>query len=105
MTTIDKQTIRQLVQESFAETKTNNFGAIGHPEEKIWAKIDCGFAAGDDPLYPYYKTEIGDFFWTPAEAYKKFYPDAQVEDKDLTVLSIVFASDDHTRELQRKRCV
>mgnify|MGYP002590111329 FL=1 len=103
MTTIDKQTIRQLVQESFAETKTNNFGAIGHPEEKIWAKIDCGFAAGDDPLYPYYKKEIGDFFWTPAEAYKKFYPDAQVEDKDLTVLSIVFASDDHTRELQRKQ--
>ena len=23
---------------------------------------------------------------TPAEAFKKFYPDAQVEDKDLTVL-------------------
>lgn len=101
MTIIDKQTIRQLVQESFAATKSNNFGAIGHPEEKIWARVDCGFAAGDDPLYPYYKKEIGDFFWTPAEAYKKFYPDAPVKDEDLTVLSIVFASDDRTRELQR----
>ena len=101
MTTIDKQTIRQLVQESFAETKTNNFGAIGHPKEQIWAKVDCGFAAGDDPLYAYYKKEIGEFFWTPAEAFRKFYPEAQVEDKDLTVLSIVFASDEHTRELQR----
>ncbi len=103
MTTIDKQTIRQEVQQAFAENKLNSFAAIGYPEEKIWAKIDCGFAAGDDPLYAYYKKEIGEFFWTPAEAFRKFYPEAQVEDKDLTVLSIVFASDERTRELQREQ--
>ena len=101
--TYGKAEIRAAVAEAFAATERNSFAAIGFPEEKIWEKIDCGFAAGDDPLFAFYKQDIGDFFWTPAEAFRKFYPDAPVKDSDLTVLSVVFASDERTRELQRKQ--
>ena len=103
MTTMDKQAIKQAAQAAFAATKSNSFAQIGYPEEKIRAQIDCGFAAGSDPLFAFYQQDIGDFFWTPAEAFRKFYPDAQVTGQDLTVLSVVFASDHRTRELQRQQ--
>ncbi|NLF80316.1 MAG: 4Fe-4S ferredoxin [Clostridia bacterium] len=87
---LTKEQIIALAQESLDESRLNNFSAIGYPKEKIWAGLDAGFAAGDDPLFAFCRRDIGDFYWSPAEAFRQIYPESRAGDSDLTVLSLCF---------------
>jgi epoxyqueuosine reductase len=63
---------------------------LGLPSpEPAWDQPLVGFAAGDDPLWQECKDHIGDFFWTPQEAFNLTYPQAPAEPEELGVVAWV----------------
>lgn len=61
-----------------------------------------GVAAGDDPIWDSYKTHVGPFHWTPAEAFALAYPGETVEPSELAVVSWVLPQTEATRKDHRK---
>ena len=74
-----KETVRGYVNESPENTLKNETG------EKAWADPLVGFSSGADPLYPFYKEDIGSFFMTPVEWLKAAYPEIEVDPGELRV--------------------
>jgi len=66
--------------------------------EKAWGEPIIGFAKGDDPIFDQLKDHIGDFYWTPPEAYKLAFPKDDVKTKNLTVISCIFPQTKKTKE-------
>lgn len=97
---MQKNEIIRIAKEELAKSEGNNYAALGFADDKIWVNVELGFAAGDDPLFAEFKQDIGDFFWLPEEAFAKFYPREPVNAKDLTVISLCYAIDDNTRNIQ-----
>ena len=121
-----KDMVSSIINDAVRNSKLNNFKVIDLPEEPMWYMPIIGFAAGDDELFEYYKKEIGDFYWTPKEAFElKYKPETQVEDiksnssiienayksdknktevraEDLTVISFAFAQTAETKKVQRE---
>ncbi len=56
--------------------------------DKAWAEPLVGFSRGDDPIFEFFKRDIGPFFWTPLEAFSQFFPDSDTA-RDLAVISWV----------------
>lgn len=81
----------------------NNFAALGHKEEKMWEPPLVGFASGDDPLFQFYKEEIGAFYMTPVEVFKTKYTDMDVKGEDLTVISLAFSQSAATKKAQARQ--
>jgi epoxyqueuosine reductase len=71
--------------------------------EKSWDDVLVGFSRGDDPLYAFFKADIGAFYWLPAEAFAFAYPDAEVLPDELTVISWVLPQRDVTKADNRKQ--
>lgn len=69
-------------------------------QEPAWADPLVGFASGDDPLFGEIREHIGDFYWTPREAFGKAYPDARAG--HLTVISWVLPQTAATKRDHRK---
>ncbi len=57
--------------------------------DKAWAEPLVGFSRGDDPVFEFFKRDIGPFFWTPLEAFSQFFPDSGTMAGDLAVISWV----------------
>lgn len=60
-----------------------------------------GFARGDDPLWDFLKADIGEFLWTPAEAFGLAFPVARAEPSELTVVSWILPQTEATRTAHR----
>ncbi len=73
--------------------------------EKAWADPIVGFSRGDDPLYQFYKKNIGTFYWTPLEILNKIFPQLRVTPDQLTVISWVLPHTDATKLDNRKQSV
>lgn len=73
--------------------------------EKAWADPIVGFSRGDDPLYQFYKEDIGAFYWTPLEIFNKTFPQLKVAPDQLTVVSWVLPHTDATKSDNRKQTV
>lgn len=101
--TRDKETLRSAIAAAVEEAAGNHFGAIGRPEQRMWAAPLIGFAAGDDPFFRFFKDDIGPFYWTPAEAFALGRPDLPSHDGDLVSISLVFPQEEATRAEQRGR--
>lgn len=97
---MDKKELTALLCEQFDKCETNSFKALGHAEERIWEKPMIGFAAGDDPLFQFFKDDIGEFYMTPAEIFMTKYPGADVRNEDLTVISLGFSQTAGTKKDQ-----
>lgn len=97
-------TIRTIIRETFENLEKNNFGVLGKPEEKMWENPLIGIAAGDDPYYSFLKEHIGDFHWSPAEAFSMKYGDAPEAGK-LRVISLIFPQTEETKIMQSKQHV
>ena len=65
--------------------------------EKAWAEPLVGFSAGDDPLYQFYKSDIGDFFWSPLEIFVKTFPAVKATADQLTVISWILPQTEATK--------
>lgn len=90
----------QQIVTSFIHSPENTLGnAAGDPafDEPL-----LGFARGDDPIFDDYKEHVGPFHWTPLEAFRQGYPDAQIQPASLTVISWVLPQTARTRRDNRR---
>jgi epoxyqueuosine reductase QueG len=70
--------------------------------EKAWAEPLVGYSSGADPLYQFYKKDIGDFYFTPLEIFTKTFPGLNVTADQLTVISWVLPHTEATKIEHRK---
>ncbi len=72
--------------------------------EPAFAEPLLGIAAGDDPLWQSFKnpTVIGEFHWTPLEAFKLAFPYEQAEAADLSVVCWILPQTKATMRDQAK---
>ena len=70
-------------------------------DERVWANPLVAFSSGADPLYPFYKEDIGSFYRTPIEWFKTAHPDIDVEPSELTVISWILPQTQATKAEHR----
>lgn len=70
--------------------------------EQAWEDPIVGFSKGDDPLFTWIKKDIGPFYWTPSEIYKKAFPDSDVSARHLSVISWILPQTRQTLADQRQ---
>lgn len=100
-----KMTKNELVDIILTEARRpelNNFTVIGLPEEPMWKEPLVGFAAGGDEYFKFWKEDIGEFYWSPAEAFCLKYPGEDIRDEELTVISLAFSQTETTKKEQSK---
>jgi epoxyqueuosine reductase QueG len=73
--------------------------------EKAWERPQVAVARGDDPLFVTHKRLVGDFCWTPQEAFSLAFPGHPVRAAELRVISYVLPQTQPTREEQRQASV
>jgi len=72
--------------------------------KKAFAEPIVGFSGGDDPLYDVLKKDIGVFYWTPLEIYRKTFPkEKDVAPEELTIISWILPHTDQTKREQKRR--
>lgn len=72
--------------------------------EKAWGEPIVGFSKGDDPLYDVLKKDIGTFYWTPTEVYKKTFPEEKdASPQELTIISWILPQTRKTKLDQRRQ--
>jgi ferredoxin len=71
-------------------------------DEPAWGKPIVGFSNGADPLYKFYKTDIGDFYRSPLEFLSHQYPNRNFEADKITVISWILPQTDATKRDHRK---
>ncbi|MCW4049687.1 MAG: epoxyqueuosine reductase [Candidatus Bathyarchaeota archaeon] len=71
-------------------------------DEPAWAEPIVGFSSGADPLYTFYKKDIGSFYVMPDEFLSHAYPDKQFDAAKLTVISWILPQTEATKHDHRK---
>lgn len=84
--------------ENFCYSSANCFGLGNEP---AWETPLIGFARGDDPLFEEIRKQIGDFYWTPKQAFDLAFPGNSYE--RLTVISWVMPQTEATRQDNRRQ--
>jgi len=69
--------------------------------ERAWAEPLVEFSSGADPLYGFYKEDIGSFFMTPLEWFTKSFPGVEVTPGELTVISWILPQTEATKAEHR----
>lgn len=93
--------LENLIESFITESPENSLG--NRMNDKAWAKPLVGFSAGNDPLYQFYESDIGDFYWTPLEIFLKTFPSSKVTADQLTVISWVLPQTEVTRADNRRQ--
>lgn len=91
--------IRYLI-EAFLDQPSENCIEPGS-EERAWDSPLVGFSRGDDPLYDAFKEHVGDFHWTPPEAFAQAFPGVPVRPGELSVISWVLPQTEATKRDNR----
>jgi len=89
--------IKRFINESPENTMKND------TNEKAWAEPIVGFSNGADPLYRFYKEDIGEFYLSPIDIFRNSFPDVDVRPTQLTVISWILPQTEATKSDQRKR--
>ena len=92
--------LREITDRVYDGLEQNNFRTLGLQEEVMFDRPLIGVAAGDDPYFLFLKEHIGDFHWTPAEAFSLKYGEA--DPASLRVISMVFPQSARTKEAQKQ---
>ena len=74
------------VVKSFVSDSSEN-SLMNEKNEKAWEEPLVGFSNGEDPLYDFYKENIGGFYWTPFEIFTNTFPQQKVSPDQITVIS------------------
>ena len=99
---ISNTKLATVINNVFDDLESNNFAVLGKPDEAMFESPLFGVAAGDDPYFDFLKGHIGEFHWSPAEAFAKKYSDVPNASK-LRVVSLIFPQTENTVELQNKQ--
>lgn len=86
---------------AYMRSPANDLGMPDGPEPAFGLPL-LGYAAGDDPIWDTYKEYVGDYHWTPVEAFALAYPEAEVSPSELSVVSWILPQTKRTREDHRK---
>ncbi|MFC2160067.1 epoxyqueuosine reductase [Acidobacteriota bacterium] len=70
-------------------------------QEKVWGEPLVGYSRGDDPLYKKFKQDIGPFYFTPEDLFRKTFPKMSVDQSDLYVVSWILPQTEATKIDQR----
>ncbi|UCG37604.1 MAG: epoxyqueuosine reductase [Candidatus Bathyarchaeota archaeon] len=62
-----------------------------------------GFSNGNDPLYQFYKRDIGEFYLTPLEIFSKTFPVVNIGASELTVVSWILPHIEKTKSDNREQ--
>jgi len=95
--------IEQAIREFCETSPENDMHYPGH--EPLTDEPLVGFSAGDDPLYEFFKKDIGAPFMTPLELFRTAFPDTDAGAGELTVISWILpqttpTKDENSRETQ-----
>lgn len=71
-------------------------------DEPAWGEPIIGFSNGADPLFDFYKRDIGDFYRAPLEFLSHQYPNRSFEAENITVISWVLPQTDATKRDHRR---
>ena len=93
--------IEGVIKTFIDESPENSMG--GELDEKAWGTPVVGFSSGADPLYPFYKEDIGDFYMTPVEWFEAAHPEVEVKPDELTVISWILPQTEATKVEHRQR--
>jgi epoxyqueuosine reductase QueG len=88
--------IKQFVKESPENSLKNR------ENETAWAEPIVGFSNGADPLYQFYKKDIGEFYFSPLEVFSRTFPGIKVNADQLTVISWILPHTEATKNEHRK---
>jgi epoxyqueuosine reductase len=69
--------------------------------EPAWGEPITGFSNGADPLYTFYKKDIGDFYLSPLEFLANKYQNENFEAEKITVISWILPQTEATKRDQR----
>jgi epoxyqueuosine reductase QueG len=64
------------IEERIREFCRGSDNTMGRGQEPSWAEPLVGFADGDDPLFARIRDHIGEFYWTPRQAWERAFPDS-----------------------------
>ena len=67
-------------------------------DEPAWQEPLVGFARGDDPIFGQIKEHVGDFFWTPDEAFSIFLDGQKVPASELSVIAWILPQTQSTKD-------
>ena len=70
--------------------------------EPAWAEPLVGYSSGADPLYQFYKRDIGAFYLSPLELMSHAYPGMEFKPEGLTVVSWVLPQTEATKRDHRE---
>lgn len=90
----NKNWIETIIRDFCASSANSLENGTGEP---AWDAPQFAYARGDDPLFDQLKNDIGEFYWTPAEAYQLAYPDEEIDSSDLTVICYILPQTKATR--------
>ncbi len=94
--------LKRAVKDFCNDSEDNSLRGAGN--DKAWEEPIFGFSRGDDPLYDTLKKDIGVFYWTPLEIYKKTFPEeTETTSDELTIISWILPHTQQTKRDQRKQ--
>jgi len=88
--------IKRFVNESPENSMKNK------ENERAWAEPLVGFSNGADPLYEFYKKDIGEFYLTPLDIFADAFAAVKTAAGELTVISWILPQTEATKEEHRK---
>lgn len=86
--------IEKIIRDFSASPANSLENGTGEP---AWSEPQVGYARGDDPLFAQVKSDIGSFYWTPQEAFKLAFPDAETDSAELAVICYILPQTAATR--------
>lgn len=89
--------IKQFINTSPENTLKNR------ENERAWAEPLVGFSSGADPLYQFYKRDIGEFYLLPMEIFAQAFPEEKATPGQLTVISWILPHTETTKSEHRKQ--
>jgi len=90
--------VEKVIRDFCASPANNLENGTGEP---AWDDPQVAYARGDDPLFEQLRADIGAFYWTPAGAFKRAYPDVAIDSSELTVICYILPQTEATRLDQR----
>ena len=93
--------ITSIIKQFIAKSPENTLK--DEKNEKAWGEPIVGFSNGGDPLYQFYKRDIGQFYLTPSEAFARVFPNVPVKPSQLTVTSWILPHTEATKTEHRKQ--
>ena len=98
---MSEENVASLVERVINEYSAGPENSMMKWSEPAWGIPLVGYSNGADPLYQFYKKDIGDFYLSPLEFISHKYPNKRFDSAKLTVISWILPQTEATKRDQR----